>query len=342
MGESMRPELLICSYLQEELVERLVREVPEIEVVYRPDLLPVPHFECDHRGRAQQLSPAQLDEWRMHLSRARMALDFDWYEPEKWRENSPNLGWIQATQAGVGARAASYGHDAGRILITTAAGIHAKPLAEFALAGLLSFVRQLPELERRKKREQWTLGASQTLFGRKALIVGAGGIGKEIAATLQFLGVHCEGTTRSGRDLGEPFERSLPLDDCDLGGYDIVVLACPLTAETRGLFSREKISAMKRGAYVVNVARGPVIDQDALLDALETGQVGGAVLDVADPEPLPAGHRLWKAPNLILSPHTAANVSAENSRIVDLLIGNLRRYLRGDELVNAFDPARGY
>lgn len=99
---------------------------------------------------------------------------------------------------------------------------------------------------------------------------------------------------------------------------------------------------MKPGAYLVNVGRGPVIDQEALIDALESGHVGGAVLDVADPEPLPVGHRLWTAPNLILSPHTAANVSAENSRIVDLLIENARRYLTGEALVNAFDPRHGY
>ena len=338
----MRPRLLICSYLQEELVGRLVREVPEVEVVYRPELLPIPQFDCDHVGSARELTPEQLSEWRMHLSQAQIAFEFDWNEPKKWRENSPNLRWVQAAQAGVGARAESYGHGTSQIQITTAAGVHAKPLAEFALAGLLNFVRQLPELERRKNIQQWNTGPSNTLFGKKALVVGAGNIGRETAATLSFMGVHCDGTTRRGKDLGEPFERSMPLQECDLGDYDIVVLACPLTAETRGLYSRQKISAMKPGSFLVNLARGPVLDQDALLDALETGHLGGAVLDVADPEPLPAGHRLWRAPNLVFSPHTAANVSAENSRIVDLLIENLRRYLTGEELINVYDPERGY
>ena len=338
----MRPELLICSYMQEDLVDRLVREVPEVEVRYRPDLLPVPHFDCDHWGSARDLSPEQVDEWRTLLSTARIALDFDWLEPEKWRENSPNLRWIQATQAGVGARAESYGHVSGEVGITTAAGVHAKPLAEFALAGLLHLVRGLPELEKHKQRGEWTTGGSRTLSGQSALVVGAGSIGRELAATLAFMGVSCDGTTRSGKQLGEPFGRSVPLEECDLGGYDIVVLACPLTSETRGLFTRERVFAMKPGAYLVNVARGPVVDQEALIEALESGHLGGAVLDVADPEPLPAGHRLWTAPNLVLSPHTAANVSAENSRIIDLFIGNLRRHLAGERLVNLYDPERGY
>lgn len=99
---------------------------------------------------------------------------------------------------------------------------------------------------------------------------------------------------------------------------------------------------MKQHSYIVNLSRGAVVDQTALIEALETGWLAGAVLDVADPEPLPEGHPLWTAPNLVLSPHTAANVDAENARIVDLFIDNLRRYFSGGELANSFVPSRGY
>lgn len=338
----MRPQVLICSYLQEDLVGKLIRDVPEVDVIYRPDLLPVPQFGADHWGRHRDLSDGQISEWRAHLAGANIMFDFDWWQPNAWQKHSPNLAWIQATQAGVGARALATGHTENRVLITTAAGVHAKPLAEFALAGLLHFVRELPFLAAQKELQRWENGASRTLHGQSALIVGAGSIGREVARTLNFMGVSCDGTTRGSRILGQPFENSVTLQDSDLGGYDIVVLACPLTAETTGLFNRQRIFAMRQGALLVNLARGPVLDQEALLEALKTGHLGGAVLDVATPEPLPSGHPLWDTPNLILSPHTAANVDAENSRLVTLFAENLSRHLSGEELVNAYDPFLGY
>ncbi|MFF5794273.1 D-2-hydroxyacid dehydrogenase [Paeniglutamicibacter sp. NPDC012692] len=338
----MRPRLLIGSYLQDDLVARISDEVPEVEVVFRPDLLPTPRFACDHWGVKRELTGKQMDQWRGHLADAEIMFDFDWWEPRNWRKNCPKLTWIQASQAGVGARAESLGHVDQQVRITTAAGVHAKPLAEFALAGLLHFVRQIPEMENRKASQEWVSGSSQTLFGRKALIVGAGSIGREVAKTLSFFGVACDGTTRTAMDLGDPFRHSLSLETCDLARYDIVVLACPLTEATIGMFSDQKISMMKPGALLVNLARGQVIDQAALIEALESGHLGGAVLDVAEPEPLPAGHALWDAPNLILSPHTAANVDAENSRIVELFIRNLRRHISGEQFINLYDPAFGY
>lgn len=338
----MRPRLLIGSYLQDGLVAKISDEVPEVEVIFRPDLLPTPRFACDHWGIKRDLTREQLAQWRGHLAEAEIMFDFDWWDPQNWRKNCPKLTWIQASQAGVGARAASLGHVEQQVSITTAAGVHAKPLAEFALAGLLHFVRQFPDLESQKARQEWVTGSSQTLFGKRALIVGAGSIGREVARTLNFFGVACDGTTRTATDLGESFRHSLSLEACDLATYDIVVLACPLTEATIGMFSEQKISMMKPGALLVNLARGQVIDQKALIKALESGHLGGAVLDVAEPEPLPAGHALWTAPNLILSPHTAANVDAENSRIVELFIGNLRRHLAGEELINLYDPASGY
>lgn len=338
----MRPQVLICSYLQPELVDRLIADVPEVDVIYRPELLPNPQFGADHWGVPRELTQDQLNEWHGFLGQATIMFDFDWWQPAAWQQHSPRLEWIQATQAGVGARAEAMGHTDGDVRITTAAGVHAKPLAEFALAGLLHFVRELPRLESQRRNQKWTNGSSRTLHGHKALIIGAGSIGREVAETLTFMGVACDGTTRGVRTLGEPFERSIRLEDCELGNYDIVVLSCPLTDETVGLFSKQRISEMKRGALLVNLSRGPVVDQEALVDSLAGGHLGGAILDVADPEPLPAGHPLWNAPNLILSPHTAANVDAENARLVELFTKNLHRYLSGEEMINVFDARLGY
>ena len=338
----MHPKVLIASYLDEELIARIRSEVPDVEVIYEPDLLPVPQFACDHRGIQRELTAQQQELWQEHLNNAEIMLDFDWWQPEVWGKNAPNLRWIQASSAGVGARAKALGHDESEITVTTAAGVHVKPLAEFVLAGLLHFVRDIPGLEANKTAQHWGGGSTQTLAGRRAVVIGAGSIGREVAKTLDFFGVTIDGTTRSGRTLGAPFAQSLALEELDLASYDIVVLACPLTKETTGLFSRQRIAAMKPGALLVNVARGQVLDQDALIEALESGHLAGAVLDVATPEPLPAGNPLWTAPNLILSPHNAANVDAENSRLVDLFIANLRRYLANEALINIYDPKAGY
>lgn len=338
----MRPQVLICSYLQEELVGRLVDATPEVDVIYRPELLPVPQFGADHWGKHRELTGGQLAEWREHLGKATIMFDFDWWQPRDWPEHSPRLEWIQASQAGVGARAEAMGHTDNKVRITTAAGVHAKPLAEFVLAGLLYFIRELPRLESQRKAHLWTKGASKTLYGLRALIIGAGSIGSEVARTLSFMGVSCDGTTRGSRLLDNPFERSVSLQECRLGEYDIVVLSCPLTEETAGLMDKRRLSEMKQGAFLVNLARGPVVDQEALIDVLVGGRLGGAILDVANPEPLPEGHPLWDAPNLVLSPHTAANVDAENARLVELFTKNLRRYLDGEELINDYDPFLGY
>lgn len=338
----MHPKVLIASYLDEELIARIRSEVPDVEVIYEPDLLPVPQFACDHRGIQRELTEQQQELWQEHLNDAEIMLDFDWWQPESWGQNSPKLRWIQASSAGVGTRAKALGHDESTITVTTAAGVHAKPLAEFALAGLLHFVRDIPGLEEDKAAQKWGGGSTRTLAGRRALVIGAGSIGLEVAKTLDFFGVTIDGTTRSGRTLGAPFAQSLALEELGLASYDIVVLACPLTNETTGLFSRQRIAAMKPGALLVNVARGPVLDQEALIEALDSGHVAGAVLDVATPEPLPEGNPLWTAPNLILSPHNAANVDAENSRLVDLFIANLRHYLANEALINIYDPKAGY
>ncbi|PQZ87704.1 hydroxyacid dehydrogenase [Arthrobacter sp. MYb227] len=338
----MRPKVLIASYLAEELVSQIRSDVPDVEVIYEPELLPVPRYSCDHHGDPRQLTVAQRARWQEHLDTAEIMFDFDWWQPELWREHSPKLKWIQASQAGVGTRAKALGHTKGETRITSAAGVHAKPLAEFAVAGLLHFVRRIPGLEADKEAQRWGGGSTSTLYGRRALIIGAGSIGREVARTLDFFGVTTDGTTRSERTLEKPFARSLNFEELELGDYDIVILACPLTDETIGLFSRERIASMKPGALLVNLARGPVLDQDAIIEALESGHVAGAVLDVATPEPLPVGSPLWNAPNLILSPHNAANVDAENARLVELFITNLHRYLAGETLVNIYDPVAGY
>ena len=130
--------------------------------------------------------------------------------------------------------------------------------------------------------------------------------------------------------------------DAVLRDADVVVLACPLTEETRGLLSRQRIDALPAGAVVVNVARGQVLDEAALVDALVSGHLGGAALDVFDVEPLPAASPLWDLENVLVSPHSASTLPQENEALVDLFVDNLRRFLGGTELRNRYDATKGY
>lgn len=338
----MSIQVLIASYLEAELVQRLRDAVPRADISYEPALLPVPGFACDHHGSKPDLDSESRERWRALLSRAEVMFDFDWWQPNRWRLNSPNLQWIQGSSAGIGTRAEALGFTAGTVALTTAAGVHTRALAEFALAGLLHFVRDIPGLRSNMAKGEWKSGSSSTLRGRRALIIGAGSIGREVARTLDFFGVDCIGTSRSARDLGSPLGQSVEFGPEALGAVDIVVLACPLTNETRGLIGEEQFAALKPGSLLVNLARGEVLDQAALVQALESGHMAGAVLDVAHPEPLPAGDPLWSTPNVLLSPHTAANVWTENERLVELFTENLNRYIDGTPMINIYDPVRGY
>jgi len=137
--------------------------------------------------------------------------------------------------------------------------------------------------------------------------------------------------------------RLLRLDEIGsvLGGIDALVLACPLTPETQGLIGAAELAALPEGALLINIARGPVVDEPALVEALRS-RLGGAALDVATVEPLPADSPLWDLPNVLISPHSASTVDAENGRIVDIFLANLQRYLDGKPLINRFDRTRGY
>jgi phosphoglycerate dehydrogenase-like enzyme len=229
--------------------------------------------------------------------------------------------------------------------VTTAAGIHAVPLAEFALTGALYFVKGLPELRRRQEARHWERYTTRQLAGLRALVVGLGGIGRQVAATFAGLGVEVWGLGRDGRTydvtgLSRVIDRA-GLDEA-LPQTDIVVLACPLTSETEGLLGARELGLLPPGAILVNISRGPVVDQAALTRALRDGRLGGACLDVFAEEPLPPGDPLWELDNVIVSPHSASTVATENAALTDLFLDNLARLAAGEPLRNRYDPVRGY
>ncbi|MCU1493369.1 MAG: D-2-hydroxyacid dehydrogenase [Acidimicrobiaceae bacterium] len=336
--------ILICSYLEDPLVER-IRAHPGVEVLNAPELLPLPRYPCEHHGVPRDLDEVARARWREMLASADVCFDFDWEDPARTVERAPRLRWIQATSAGIGQVMTDSGLSARAITVTTTAGIHGTPLAEWVLTGLLHFVKDVPDLQARKAAHRWERTAMKSLAGRRALVVGLGNVGRRIAASLVALGVEVWGAGRPGRTYDVPGLTRVGTT-ADLGALleqcDVVVLACPLTAETAGLLGRVELALLPPAAIVVNVSRGQVIDEAALVDALSERRLLGAVLDVAATEPLPADSPLWDLNNVLLSPHSASTVESENAALVELFLDNLDRFLAGTPLRNLFRADLGY
>jgi phosphoglycerate dehydrogenase-like enzyme len=210
-------------------------------------------------------------------------------------------------------------------------GLGVSPVvAEHAVALLLALMRQIPAAASATAAARWDRGLMarmQSLEGRRVAIYGTGRIGGEIARRAGAFGSEVVGISRSGRPA-EGFERVLAAADAgaEAGGFDVVIAALPLTEATAGMFDDAFFAGLKPAAVFVNVARGGVVDQPALIRALEGGRLAGAALDVAEPEPLPAGDPLWQAPNLLITAHlSGAGSPASQARIVDEILGNFRR-----------------
>jgi phosphoglycerate dehydrogenase-like enzyme len=338
-------QVLIASYLEPDCVERIRAEVPRVDVVYEPELLPRPRYRSDHDGHPLDLADAGRQRWAELLKSADVMFDFDWDQPARMPARCPNLRWVQASSAGIGGVVAEAGLAGAPFAITTAAGVHAVPLAEFVVAGVLYLIKNFPRLEVNKRERVWERFSGGELSGRSAAIVGLGATGRQVGLTLHHLGVEVAGVSRrTGAETPPGFSTVIPVGHLDdaLTGVDLLVVSCPLTAETRGLAGRRQLARLRTGAIVTNIGRGPVIDERALLEAIEAGHLGGAVLDVFDQEPLPVDSPFWELPNVLVSPHSASTVANENARLADLFVENLRRFLDGDPLLNRYDPDRGY
>jgi glyoxylate/hydroxypyruvate reductase len=337
--------VLIASPLESEHAERIAAADPRVRLLYAPDLLPVPRYRCDHTGIPRDLDAGELARWSRLRAAADVSFDFDWQAPADIPANCPRLRWIQGTSAGIGGLL-ERAHLLGTAIdFTTAAGVHGTPLGEFALLGLLYFAKGGPLLRQRQAARHWERHAMAQLAGSRALLIGLGGVGQQVARLLSAAGVVVCGAGRPGRGYDVPGVASYVAADqigSVLPRMDALILACPLTERTRHLIGRTELELLRPGAVVVNLARGQVIDEAALIDCLASGHLGGACLDVFETEPLPAGSPLWGMANVLISPHSASTVAAENRLLTDLFIDNLRRWLAGQPLRNVFDKAAGY
>ncbi len=208
-------------------------------------------------------------------------------------------------------------------------GIHDASTAELAVGMAIASLRGFPDFVRSQDKGEWKHASNQSINDKRIGIVGFGSIGKTIARNLSGFDVEVIGFSQSGRD------GSLTMDKFDglLPTLDVVILILPLNDQSRGLFGAERLALMKDGALLVNVARGPIVDTDALIAELNSGRISAA-LDVTDPEPLPKAHPLWSAKNLLIAPHVGGNTSAFEPRARTLIESQLRRLAAGEPLAN--------
>ena len=275
------------------------------------------------------------------------AISWDSAPIDRVLDAAPQLGWLHQRGAGIERIAVPRLQDSA-VVVTNGSGNHAPNISEHLLALMLAFARQLPALIRSQQAALWEPPASKSLFelsGQTLAIVGAGAIGSALAPRAAALGMTVIGVRRSAAAAPPAgIERIVTIDRIDeaLGVADHVAIALPLTAETRNLFSTALIAKMKPGAYLYNVGRGAIVDPAALLEALRSGHLAGAGLDVTEPEPLPADSPLWREPGVIITAHSSGNTPRSYERYERLLLDNLGRWVRGEALLNVVDKRLGY
>lgn len=229
------------------------------------------------------------------------------------------------------------------IVLTNAAGVFAGSLAEFAITGILYFAKDVPRLLRNQRAGVWEQFDVQEVGGKTAIIIGYGGIGRATAERLKAMRVNviaCRNRTQSEPCVDRvirPSELQSALPEADY-----VIVTAPLTPETRGMLGAAELRLLKRSAVVINVGRGPIIEEQALVHALERGEIRGAALDVFDVEPLPSGHPFYRMENVLLSPHSTDHTEMWLWDTLELFISQLRSVLAGGELANVVDLGRGY
>ncbi len=270
--------------------------------------------------------------------------------PDDIVERAPALKWLQLTSAGVD-RLLDAPVVQSHVTVTTASGIHAVPISEYVIGAMLAFAKGLPRALRAQQERAWRPFWPDELDEKTVGVLGVGAIGARVVELAKALGMRVLALRRSaerrmtGAEAGFPgADEMLPPSDLTylLQESDYVVVALPLTPESRGLIGEAQLRSMKPGAVIVNIGRGAILDEQALVAALKEGTVAGAALDVFQQEPLSGESELWGLENVILTPHISGGTPRYMERAVALFCDNLRRYLADEPLRNVVDPARGY
>lgn len=265
--------------------------------------------------------------------------------PQNLLARAPKLKWVQTMTAGV-ERFARMDIWQSPVIITGVSGIHATPIGEFTLQLMLMFAKRAPQCFQMKQKHEWQRFMPSTLRGKTVGIVGLGNIGREVARLSKAFGMRVIATRRSATRLkrARHVDTLFPPGQLEqlLSESDYVVVATPLTPQTRGFIGEKELRSMKPGAYIINIARGGIIDEEALIRALDEKWIAGAGLDVVATEPLPPESRLWDFDNVILSPHVAGGMEDYMKHATGVFCENIKRYLNGEKLRNVVDRKRGY
>ncbi len=328
-------------------IEMLRAREPRLEVLFEPELLgpPSDNWMIRHERTTQEQSrfEALLDTADALFG----VPDHSGRALARTVAANPGLRWVHTIPAGGGqqVRAAELDADAlARIVFTTSAGVHAEPLAEFAVFGVLAGAKLLPYLWSAQIRHEWAPRRPMGLAPDMTVaVVGLGAIGRLTASKLAGLGYRVVGVHRHHIDA-EGVAHIYPVEKFAevAATVDAIVLALPGTAQTERMLSREVLASIKPGASVVNIGRGSTIDEPALIDALSDGRVGFAALDVTAVEPLPGDSPLWDLPNVLVSPHTAAISTHEARLITELFARNATALLDGEPMANVVNTVEFY
>jgi phosphoglycerate dehydrogenase-like enzyme len=252
------------------------------------------------------------------------------------------LRWIHSTGAGVDAVLFPE-LVASEVILTNSRGVYDRAIAEYVLGLMLGFAKDVWTTADLQRRREWQYRETEMLADRRVLVVGAGGIGRAVVRLARACGMHTSAVARTARtdpELG-PVEPYAGLEGA-VGAADYVVLAAPLTPETRGLFTAAVLRRMKPTARLINVGRGALVDEAALIDALRAGRIAGAALDVFLQEPLPKDHPFWSLPGVVVSPHMSGDYRGWTETVAALFVDNYLRWRRGEPLLNVVDKRLGY
>ncbi len=315
-------------------------------------LLAIDHLSEEVRARIAALAP----DYRLLVTRDAEAIRSAWDEVEIAGGDvgierllaMPRLRWYQ--QWGAGAEWIMEHPEAQQKdwVVTNASGLHAIPISEHILALLLAMARRLPEAVQAQQRHAWVRGGGLQapvfeLAGKTMVLIGVGAIGQRTARIASALEMRVIGVRRDPDRPVEGVARMVGPDQLDdvLPEADVVVLTVPLTPETQHMIGPRQLARMKPSACIINIGRGGTIDQEALIEALNSGQIAGAGLDVTDPEPLPADSPLWEARNALITGHYAGSTPVYQQRALDIFVDNLARYVAGQPLRNRLDLSLG-
>jgi phosphoglycerate dehydrogenase-like enzyme len=326
-------KVVVTRPLDQTRLRKITDRVPRIELLYASDL-----FMAERNG-----DYSSKERFDAILSQADVVSGR--WPPENVIARAPRLQWVHSMLAGVD-------HDLYRdifrkgIIVTSSKGLHGTQASELVLGMMLMLAKQAPRCFEHKLERRWERFFPLLLNSKTLGVVGLGNIGKEVARLGKAFGMRVMAVRRSTRrpTRAKNVDALLPKDQLKalLSESDFVVITLPSTPETEKIISEQEIGWMKPDACIINVARGSVIDENALVRALEEGRIAGAGLDAFAREPLPPESRLWALPNVVITPHIGGAREDMDDIVIDLFCENLERYLRGEELINVVEERKGY